>query len=198
MKTIESIAKSLNGKKIILRLDLNVPLNREKITDANRIDKIIPTLHFLIKNKAKILILSHVGRPKGKVIKELNSNGVKLNITAVYTHKQTRQILNKINKKTKLIISIFAGRAADTGKDPIPEFKKSIQMAKKFKNVEILWASVREPYNYLQAKQLGCKIITVPPNIIEKIENFGKSFDQLTKETVKAFLTDSKKSRFKI
>ena len=72
MKTVESIAKSLNGKKIILRVDLNVPLNRQKITDSNRIDKIIPTLHFLIKNKAKILILSHVGRPKGKVIKELS------------------------------------------------------------------------------------------------------------------------------
>ena len=72
MKTIESIAKSLNGKKILLRLDLNVPLNRQKITDSNRIDKIIPTLQFLVKNKAKILILSHVGRPKGKVIKELS------------------------------------------------------------------------------------------------------------------------------
>ena len=77
-------------------------------------------------------------------------------------------------------------------------FKKSIFLAKKFKNVEILWASVREPYNYLQAKQIGCHIITVPPSIIEKIENFGKTFDQLTIETVKAFLTDSKKARFKI
>ena len=86
-----------------------------------------------------------------------------------------------------MIISIFAGRAGDTGKDPVPEFKKSISLAKKFKNVEILWASVREPYNFIQAKQLGCHIITVPPAIIEKIENFGKSFDQLTKETVKAF-----------
>ena len=71
-------------------------------------------------------------------------------------------------------------------------------MSKKYQNVEILWASVREPYNYLQAKQLGCHIITIPPSIIEKIENFGKSFDKLTKETVKAFLIDSKKSRFKI
>ena len=71
-------------------------------------------------------------------------------------------------------------------------------MAKKLKNVEILWASVREPYNYLQAKQLGCHIITIPPTTIEKIENFGKTFDQLTKETIKVFLVDSKKSRFKI
>ena len=116
----------------------------------------------------------------------------------MYTARQTKQILKSINKKTKLIISIFAGRAADTGKDPIPEFKKSIILSKKFKNVEILWASVREPYNYLQSKQLGCHIITIPPPIIEKIEKFGKSFDKLTKETVKAFLVDSKKSKFKI
>ena len=133
-----------------------------------------------------------------KVIKELNSQNIKLNITAVYTARQTKRILKLINKKTKVIISIFAGRAGDTGKDPVPEFIKSIKMAKKFKNVEILWASVREPYNYFQAKQLGCQIITVPPSIIEKIEKFGKSFNELTKETVKAFLIDSKKSKFKI
>ena len=146
----------------------------------------------------KIPVVNSKGVFMGKVIKELNNKNIKLNITAVYNASQTKKILSKINKKTKLIISIFAGRAADTGKDPVPEFKKSIKMAKKFKNVEILWASVREPYNYLQAKQLGCQIITIPPSIIEKIENFGKSFDQLTKETVKTFLADSKKSRFKI
>ena len=134
----------------------------------------------------------------GKVIKDLNNKNIKLNITAVYTSKQTEKILRLINKKTNVIISIFAGRAADTGKDPVPEFKKSITLAKNFKNVEILWASVREPYNYLQAQQLGCHIITVPPSIIEKIEKFGKSFATLTKETVKAFLIDSKKSKFRI
>ena len=134
----------------------------------------------------------------GKIIKELNNLDIKINITAIYSAKQTGKILKLINKKTKVIISIFAGRAGDTGKDPVPEFKKSIALAKKFKNVEILWASVREPYNYLQAKQLGCHIITIPPVTIEKIENFGKTFDQLTKETVQAFLDDSKKSNFKI
>jgi len=134
----------------------------------------------------------------GKVIKMLNKQNIKLNITAVYTAKQTSQILKKINKKTKVIISIFAGRMADKGKDPIPEFKKSIKLAKNFKNVQILWASVREPYNYLQAKQLGCHIITTPPQIIEKIEKFGKSIKELTTDTVKTFLIDSKKSKFKI
>ena len=134
----------------------------------------------------------------GKLIRELNTRNIKLNITAVYSAQQTSRILKNINKKTKVIISIFAGRAGDVGKDPIPEFKKSIALAKKFKNVEILWASVREPYNYLQAKQIGCHIITVPPSIIEKIEKFGKSFSKLTNETVKGFLKDSRKSKFNI
>jgi transaldolase len=146
----------------------------------------------------KIPVVNSKGIFMGKVIKELNNQNIKLNITAVYSANQTKKILKLINKKTKILISIFAGRAGDTGKDPVPEFKKSVMFSKKFKNVEILWASVREPYNFLQAKQLGCHIITVPPSIIQKIEKFGKSFDQLTKETVKNFLSDSKKSRFKI
>ena len=146
----------------------------------------------------KVPVTNSKGIFLGKVIKHLNSKNIKLNVTAVYTSKQTSQILKKINKKTKVIISIFAGRMADKGKDPIPEFKRSIHMARKYKNVEILWASVREPYNYLQAKQLKCHIITTPPSIIEKIEKFGKSFKKLTIETVKTFLVDSKKSKFKI
>ena len=146
----------------------------------------------------KVPIVNSKNEFTGKVINKLNEKGIKLNITAVYSANQTKKILKIINKKTKVIISIFAGRAADTGKDPVPEFKRSLKLAKKFKNVEILWASVREPYNFLQAKQLGCHLITVPPSIIEKIEMFGKSFDQLTKETVKGFLKDSRKSKFKI
>jgi len=146
----------------------------------------------------KIPVTNSKGIFLGKAIKYLNNENIKLNVTAVYTAKQTSQILKKINKKTKVIISIFAGRMADKGKDPIPEFKKSIKLAKKYKNVEILWASVREPYNYIQAKYLKCHIITTPPQIIEKIEKFGKSFKQLTLDTVKAFLVDSKKSKFKI
>ena len=146
----------------------------------------------------KIPVCNSKGKFMGKVIQKLNSSNIKLNITAVYSSNQTKEILKQINNKTKVIISIFAGRMADVGKDPIPEIKKSIAIAKKFKNVEILWASVREPYNFLQAKELKCSIITIPPSIIEKIEKFGKSFDKLTTDTVKGFLIDSNKSRFKI
>ena len=146
----------------------------------------------------KVPIVNSKGKFMGRIIKELHNKNIKLNITAVYNSNQTKKILRQLKKKTRVIISIFAGRAADTGKDPVPEFIKSISLAKKYKNVSILWASVREPYNYLQARQVGCHIITVPPSIIEKIEKFGKGYNQLTIETVQAFLKDSKKAKFKI
>ena len=134
----------------------------------------------------------------GKVIKELNEKGVKLNITAVYSSEQTKKILKNINKKTSVIISIFAGRMADKGKDPLPIFKKSIALVKKNKKIEILWASTREAYNFIQAKQLNCQIITMPPKVINQISSFGKSAKKMTLETVKGFLADSKKSKFKL
>jgi len=146
----------------------------------------------------KIPVVNSKGIFMGKIIKQLNNKNIKINITAVYSAKQVSKILKKINKKSKVIISIFAGRAGDVGKNPIPEFKKSLLLSKKFKNVKILWASVREPYNFLEAKKIGCHIITIPPSIIEKIEKFGKTLNQLSIETVRGFLIDSKKSNFKI
>ena len=146
----------------------------------------------------KIPVVNSKGKFTGSVIKELSDKGIKLNITAVYTAKQTKKILKRIDKKTRVIISIFAGRMSDAGKDPIPEIKKSLNYAKSYKNVEILWASTREAYNFTNAKQLGCHIITAPPSIIEKIIKFGNSFSTLTTSTVKAFLLDSKKSKFKL
>ena len=146
----------------------------------------------------KVPVYNSKGKFMGKVIAKLNKMGIKLNITAVYSSNQTKKILSVIDKKAKVIISIFAGRMADVGKDPIPEIKKSILLAKNFKNVEILWASTREAYNYTQAKRLKCDIITIPPLMIEKIQQFGKSFKDLTTDTVKGFLKDAKKSKFKI
>ena len=122
-----------------------------------------------------------------------------MNITAVYTAKQTKKILNKIDKKTKVILSQYLQEEwLIKEKIQFLNLKKSLKLSKKFKNVEILWASTREAYNFIQAKQINCHIITVPPKIIEKIEKFGKSFSQLTIDTVKGFLIDSKKSKFKI
>ena len=186
--------------KKILKICKKKPISLEVFADDYKNMKIqAEKINTWAKNIfVKVPVTNSKGIFMGKIINQLNKKNIKLNITAVYSAKQTEKILKSINKKTKVIISIFAGRAGDSGKDPIPEFKKSIKLSKKFKNVEILWASVREPYNYLQAKQLGCHIITIPPATIEKIENFGKTFDQLTKETVKAFLVESKKSNFRI
>ncbi len=190
---------SIYSKKI-LRICKNKPVSLEVFGDDY---KSMYHQALIIKDwgknvYVKIPVINSKGTFTGKIIKELNHLGIKMNITAVYNSNQTKKILKCINKKTKVIISIFAGRTGDAGKDPLPELKKSIAMAKKFKNVEILWASVREPYNFTQAKKINCHIITIPPSIIEKIEKFGKTYYELTKETVKAFLIDSRKSNFKI
>ena len=146
----------------------------------------------------KIPVVNSKGLYSGKVISVLSKKGIKLNITAVYTVEQVKKILKSVNKKSKTIISIFSGRMSDVGKDPIPIIKKSVYLAKKMKKVEILWASTREAYNYLQAKDCGCSIITMPPAIIEKISKFGKTYQELTLDTVRKFLKDSVKSNFKI
>ena len=146
----------------------------------------------------KIPVVNSKGLYSGKVISTLSKKGIKLNITAVYTVEQVRKILKSVNKKSKTIISIFSGRMGDVGKDPVPIIKKSVYLAKKMKKVEILWASTREAYNYLQAKDCGCSIITMPPTIIDKISKFGKTYQELTLDTVRKFLKDSIKSNFKI
>jgi len=146
----------------------------------------------------KIPVVNSKGIYSGKVISILSKKGIKLNITAVYTVQQVKKILKSINKDSKTIISIFSGRIGDVGKDPIPIIKESVRLTKKMKKVEILWASTREPYNYSQAKNCGCPIITMPPAIIKKISKFGKTYQELTLDTVRKFLKDSVESNFKI
>ena len=186
--------------KKILKIIKNKPVSFEVFGDNYKdIIKQAIKIATLGKNVyVKVPVTNSKGVFLGKIINELNNKNIKLNITAVYTSKQTLKILKKINKKTKIIISIFVGRMADAGQDPMPEIKNSVKFARRYKNVEILWASTREPYNYLQTKQINCHIITIPPSIIEKIEKFGKSFNKLTIDTVKTFLIDSKKSKFTI
>jgi len=189
-----------NYSKKLLNLCKNKPVSLEVFADdfKNMIDQGIKISKWGKNVYVKVPVINSKNQFTGQVIKELNNKNIKLNITAIYNAKQTEKILKIINKKTKIIISIFVGRAADAGKDPIPELKKSIKLAKKFKNVEILWASTREPYNYIQAKQLNCHIITAPPSIIEIIEKFGKTFSRLALDTVIGFLNDSKKANYKI
>jgi transaldolase len=186
--------------KKILKICKNKPISFEVFSDdLNSMINQAYLINSWGKNVyVKIPVVNSRGKFTGKVIKELSDKGVKLNITAVYTFEQVKKIYKLLNKNTKSIISIFAGRMSDTGKDPIPVFKNSLNLTKKNKNIMILWASTREAYNFIQAKKLGSNIITMPPKIIDQIKNFGKSYKSLTINTVKNFLIDSKKSRFKI
>ena len=186
--------------KLLLKICRTKPISLEVFADNfKEMEKQALKINSWGKNiYVKIPVINSKGMFTGSLIKKLNKKKIKLNITAVYTLAQVKKINNCLDNKTKSIISIFSGRMSDVGKDPMPILKKSIQITKNKKKVEILWASTREPYNYIQAKQIGCQIITMPPKIIEKVANFGKSFEQLTKDTVKAFLKDRKKSRFKI
>ena len=146
----------------------------------------------------KIPIINSKGNFSGKIIKRLSDKGLKLNITAVYTVNQVKKIIKCLNKNSHTIISIFSGRMADVGKDPVPIIQKSVKITKKMKKIKILWASTREAYNYMQANDCQCEIITMPPKIIEKISKFGKSFRVLTLDTVKTFYKDASEANFKI
>ncbi len=187
--------------KEILKICKNKPVSLEVFADNYKeIRKQSLEINKWGKNVyVKVPIVNSKGLFMGKIIEELNRKKIKLNITAVYSAQQVKMILKKVRNKTKIIISIFVGRLADSGKDPISMLKDSVRLAKNYTNVEILWASTREPYNYIQAKKLGCKIITAPPSIIEKIEGFKNISDKkLSIDTVKGFLKDSNLSKFRI
>jgi transaldolase len=103
-----------------------------------------------------------------------------------------------LNKKSNTILSIFAGRIADSGRNPVPIIKTSVRICKKYNNIKILWASTREAYNVIEAYNCGCHIITVSNDIIDKLKNFNKNLDVFTKETVRMFYEDAKCSGYKI
>ncbi len=146
----------------------------------------------------KVPVINTKGEFNGKIIKTLADEKVKLNITAIFTYKQVRDVLSVLNKDTPAIISIFAGRIADAGVDPIGIMKEAIKLAGDHPNVEILWASCRELYSIIEANDIGCHIITVPNNILKKIDLFGKDLNEYSIETVNDFFNDGKSLGFSI
>tara|TARA_E500000178_G_scaffold355997_1_gene430983 strand:- start:1283 stop:1996 length:714 start_codon:yes stop_codon:yes gene_type:complete len=146
----------------------------------------------------KIPITNSKGKSTVKLINSLNTKGINCNITAIFTLKQIKHLVKNVNFKSKNIFSIFAGRIADTGKDPKDTILRSIKLTKNIKNIEILWASVREPFNIIQAENYGCQIITVTPDVIKKMEKFNYNLSKYSIDTVKQFYIDAKKSKFKL
>lgn len=146
----------------------------------------------------KIPVVNTKGELNREVIKELADSNVKLNITAIFTMNQVKDVLESLNKETPAIISIFAGRIADAGVDPIKIVEEAVEIAREYPNVEILWASCRELYNIVQADKIGCHIITVQNSILNKMNLFGKDLTQYSIETVRDFFKDAKSLGFSI
>jgi transaldolase len=145
----------------------------------------------------KIPFTNSKGKKTIQLIKKLSIRGLKLNITSVFTYEQAKEVLSVLNKNSEAYISVFAGRIADTGRDPVKIIKKCVFACKKFKKVSILWASCREIYNIFEADAAGCHIITVPHLILKKFSLIGKNLENYSIETARDFYLDSKNILFK-
>lgn len=147
----------------------------------------------------KIPIMNSEGQSTIELVRELSHKGVKLNITAIFTMEQIVETVMAVKGGAPSIVSVFAGRIADSGRDPMPVMTAASELCRTVdKNIELLWASTREAYNMVQAEQAGCHIITAPPDIVKKVSGFGKSRHQLSLETVKTFKADAEAAGFKL
>jgi len=146
----------------------------------------------------KIPITNTKGESTDSLIEKLNKQNISCNVTAIFTLNQVKKIIKLINGKTPLILSVFAGRIADTGRDPIPLMNDFINLVKSKNNVEILWASTREVINIFQAEKINCDIITVPSDLLGKLNNLDKDLGSFSRETVLDFYNDAKSAGYKI
>lgn len=145
----------------------------------------------------KIPITNTSGYPTNFIIEKLSYEGVKINVTAILTFTQVQSAIHALSEETPSIISVFAGRIADTGRDPSDIMKMSSILTKNT-NKELLWASTREALNIKQAIDCNCDIITVTPEILKKVSMFGKDLTELSLDTVKMFYNDAKSAGYKI
>jgi transaldolase len=146
----------------------------------------------------KIPITNTIGESSISLIKKLNDEGLSLNITAIMPLEQVEEVINAINPGIKNIISVFAGRIADTGRDPVPIMKKAVEICRKNPNAEVLWASPRELLNIFHAEEAGCHIITVLPDILKKLTIVGKDLKEYSLDTVRMFYNDALNAGYKI
>lgn len=146
----------------------------------------------------KIPVTNTKGESTVPLIRKLADEGIQLNITAILTLEQVKQVAGALNPDVPAIVSVFAGRIADTGRDPMPIMKEAASILESYPKAELLWASTRELYNIYQAQECGCKIITVTNDILKKLNMVGKDLDELSLDTVKMFYADALRNGFKI
>lgn len=146
----------------------------------------------------KIPIVNTKGESMLTLIEKLSAKGVKLNVTAVYTIEQVKAITDAVTEGVETYVSVFAGRIADTGVDPLPLMKESVEVTHSKQGVQLLWASCRELFNVIQADEIGADIITCPGDVVKKISNIGRDIDELSVDTVKGFAKDIQSSGLSI
>ena len=189
-KFSKDILKTITDKSLSLEVfsDDIVEMRRQALEIATWADNVY----------VKIPISNTKNESTLDLVNELSDKGVKLNITAIMTMKQVEGVVNALNNDVPAFISIFAGRIADTGRDPMPLVKDAVNLAKEKPMSEILWASTREVYNIFQAEQCGCQIVTVPNSILNKLKNVGYDLDQYSLDTVKMFYNDALDAGYKL
>ena len=146
----------------------------------------------------KIPITNTKGESTANLVKTLSDKGVICNITAMFTLEQVQEIVDVLNPNTPAILSIFAGRIADTGFDPVPLMKEAVSISSSKPKAEVLWASPRELLNIFQADEVGCHIITVTPDVLKKLSGVGKDLTKFSLETVSMFYNDAKTAGYTI
>jgi transaldolase len=146
----------------------------------------------------KIPVINTKGESTARVIRELSQKGVKLNVTAIFATDQVKEVVSHLQSDVPSIISVFAGRIADTGRDPMPIMRQSKELIKNCTACELLWASPREVLNVFQADEVGCDIITATPDILNKLDLYNKDLLEFSLETVQTFYNDATQAGFKI
>jgi transaldolase len=194
------VTNYLTFAKEVLRLVPDLPVSFEVFADdfagmrrqAFILNALAPNVY------VKIPITNTKQASACPLIHDLSQQGVKLNITAIMTLEQVRAVAAALDPRSSAFVSVFAGRIADAGCDPVPVMQEALQILKPLPKAELLWASPREALNILQADQMGCHIITVTPDLLAKAKNFGKNLDEFSLDTVKMFYNDAVKSGFSL
>jgi len=196
----DGVSDYVNFAKELLKCITDLPISFEVFSDDfDTMEKEARILNSWGKNVfVKIPITNTSGELSFELIKRLSEDGISLNITAVLTVEQVRKILPALNEKAKTIISIFAGRIADTGRDPVPYMIEARKIIKENSTAELLWASSRELLNLIQAVNCGCDIITITNDILKKLPLLNKDLNELSLDTVKMFYNDAKSLGYKI
>lgn len=186
--------------KEVLKVVTDLPVSFEVFSDefdemryqAHKINELAPNVY------VKIPVTNTKRQSAAPLIKELHNEGIKLNITAILSLRQVREVYEALNPDVSAFVSVFAGRVADTGRDPLPLMKESLELLRPKPKAELLWASPREVFNLMQAELMGCHIITITPDLLAKASKFGMDLEDLSLDTVKMFYNDATKSGFKI